>query len=55
MSRFIRWLIYGDSHLHKWEIIGNIKMKNGDSSTDGHLLQCIHCGNLKTFQIVEVI
>lgn len=60
MIRLIRWLIWGDTHVHKWEIIERHPivitkrdLLDGDEkSYKGifYLQKCSVCGNLKTYE-----
>jgi len=53
MIRLIKWLFFGDAHLHKWKIIDSEKMVRVDDNTMigiKHTLQCEGCGDLKVFR-----
>jgi len=49
MIRFLRWIFWGDAHLHKWKIIKEINMINKEETSQWirYTLQCEHCGDLK--------
>ena len=49
MIRLLKWLFYGDAHLHKREIISERVMTNDKQDWVRYVLQCKHCGDLKTF------
>jgi hypothetical protein len=49
MMRFIRWLLNGDGHSHKWELFEAIEVVDRGGITIAHLyvLRCSVCGNIK--------
>lgn len=59
MVRLIRWLIWGDAHVHKWEILERhpttitqrdlLEGKEELYKTVLYVQKCITCGKLKTF------
>lgn len=54
MLRLLKFLIFGDAHLHEWEVIGEdvitYTYNENNSSVDKKMfrLQCKKCGNVKT-------
>ena len=52
MARLIRWLIFGDAHMHVWEDIesGNITRHNDRVVGAIVYMKCKVCGNYKVFR-----
>lgn len=53
MILLVQWLIFG--HIHKWKILTSnlvtYKYLSGSTSIGTrYVLQCEHCGNMKTFE-----
>lgn len=54
MIRLLRFLFFGDYHLHQWAIIEELDRTNkftGLVTAKTRILQCKHCGKLKQFDI----
>lgn len=48
MLRLLRWLLWGDGHLHKWKILTAADMfRDGSRIGTNYHMQCVVCGNLK--------
>jgi len=49
MIRLLKWLFWGDAHLHKWKIIKQEELINKQKTNQWtrYTLQCEHCGNIK--------
>jgi len=54
MIRLIRWLIFGEAHIHKWTTIENIDVYNSSSSTlptaSKYVCRCDTCGKIKVYR-----
>ncbi len=53
MLRLIRFLIFGDAHLHEWEIIEQRDILSRYTLNiigRSYILKCKHCGDLKEFK-----
>ena len=54
MLRLLKWLIYGDAHLHKWETIKEeayvreYLITHAEHHITRYTLRCSICGEIKT-------
>lgn len=54
MLRLIRFLIFGDAHIHKWETLKEIDIIGEDSSipiAKKYVCRCTICGKIKKFRV----
>lgn len=53
MIRLLRWLIWGDGHLHKWELRSTVNGWGGNEypSAIFKSCQCSVCGEYRSFRI----
>jgi len=51
MIRLLRWIIYGEAHIHIWETIKEVNTADVDDAITGtrYYCQCTVCGTHKTF------
>jgi hypothetical protein len=57
MIKLLRFLLTGDSHSHKWKIIGERRVIGDDSSDipigKKYVCQCEQCGTIKVFKTYD--
>jgi hypothetical protein len=53
MIRLIRWLIFGEAHIHKWTTIENIDVYRPGTTlptASKYVCRCDTCGKIKVYR-----